>query len=224
MIPVITIDGPSGSGKGTIAQKIAKKLGWHYLDSGAIYRAFAWKVLTTKTNPNDAEAIIALMQNVNIHMEPDDIGHEAVIFCDNQDITADIRSEACGQMASITSALPFVRQALLERQREMRQKPGLVTDGRDMGTVVFPDAPLKFFFLATVEERAQRRYQQLLKKGQHANLRDVQEELRQRDERDANRTVSPTKPAPDAILIDTTHLDVDGVVSAVWEHILVRGF
>ena len=219
MTPVITIDGPSGSGKGTIAQKIAKKLGWHYLDSGAIYRAFAWKVLQTGTDPANHEALKNLISNVKIEMQPDDIGHEAVIFCDNQDVTSDIRGEICGQMASITSSIPFVRDAMLARQQDMRQEPGLVTDGRDMGTIVFPDATIKFFFLASVEERAKRRYNQLISKGQHANLRDIQEELRVRDERDANRKVAPTKPAADAILIDTTHLNVEGVVEAVWQHV-----
>lgn len=229
MIPVITIDGPSGSGKGTIAQRIAKKLGWHYLDSGAIYRAFAWKALQTKTDPADEIALKNLLSNIRIHMQVADIGDDALIFCDNHDVTTDIRSESCGQMASKVSSLAFVREALTNLQREARQAPGLVTDGRDMGTIIFPDASLKFFFLASVEERAKRRYNQLIKKElikneHHVTLRDVQDELRERDERDANRAVAPTKPAHDAILIDTTHLDIDGVVNAVWQHILTKGF
>ncbi|MDP1573828.1 MAG: (d)CMP kinase [Coxiellaceae bacterium] len=219
MTPVITIDGPSGSGKGTIAQKIAKKLGWHYLDSGAIYRAVGWKVLQSGIDPNNHDALRNLINNVKIEMQPDDIWHEAKIFCNNQEVTSDIRSEACGQMASITSAIPFVREAMLARQRDMRQEPGLVTDGRDMGTIVFPEATIKFFFLASVEERAKRRYNQLINKGQHANLRDIRDELHVRDERDANRSIAPTKPAADAILIDTTHLDVNGVVEVVWQHV-----
>lgn len=223
-IPVITIDGPSASGKGTIAQIIAKKLGWHFLDSGVLYRAFGWAVLHYAIDPDNHAALKKLIKDIKITMQVADIGEDAHIFCDNQEVTIDIRSEASGQMASKTSALPFVREALLDMQRNWKQAPGLVTDGRDMGTIVFPDADLKFFFLATVEARAERRYNQLIKKGQHVNLRDVQEALRLRDERDANRLVAPTKPATDAILIDTTHLDIQGVVDVVWQHVLARGF
>ena len=216
---VITIDGPSGSGKGTIAQLLAKKLGWHFLDSGALYRAIAWAVLHEQVDPLDHFALQKMIQRINITMQADDISHEAKIFYNNQDITSEIRSEACGQMASITSAIPLVRAALLDRQRLMRKPPGLVTDGRDMGTVVFPDALLKFYFLGSIEERARRRYKQLKQKGKDVTLRDVQEELRVRDERDANRVIAPAKPAADVVLIDTTRLNIDGVFQAVWQQV-----
>src|SRR5437879_1343056 len=144
-IPVITVDGPSGSGKGTIAQLLAKKLGWHFLDSGVLYRVIGWAVLNAKIDPVDHASIKNIIKNIHIQMQVSEIGDEPKIFCNNHDVTEEIRSEACSQMASITSAIPFVRAALLDRQREMRQSPGLVTDGRDMGTVVFPDAILKFY-------------------------------------------------------------------------------
>lgn len=224
MVPVITIDGPSACGKGTIAQLIAKKLQWHFLDSGVLYRVVGWAVIHQGISPDDHVALHHLIDNIKIEMQVSDIGEEAAIFCNNHEVTSEIRSEACSQMASKTSSIPFVRAALMDLQRNSRKVPGLVTDGRDMGTVVFPDATLKFYFLASVEERAKRRYNQLIKKGLHANLRDVQEELRLRDERDANRLIAPLKPAEDAIIIDTTHLDIEGVVDAVWQHVLARGF
>lgn len=222
-VPVITIDGPSGSGKGTIAQRLAKKLGWHFLDSGGLYRAVGWAVLHEKIDPTDHDALQKLIKRINIHMEIEQISDEAHIICNNQDVTNEIRSEACGQMASITSAIPFVRAALLDRQREMRKMPGLVTDGRDMGTVVFPDATLKFYFVASVEERAKRRFNQLKQRGKDVNLRDIQMELHTRDERDANRTIAPARPAADVFMIDTTHLDIGGVLQAVWEQVKGSG-
>lgn len=219
LAPVITIDGPSGSGKGTIAQCVAKTLGWHYLDSGALYRAFAWSVIYNKIDLNDHAALQALLKHISIDMRVSKQGEIAEIFYDHQNITEEIRSETCGQMASKCSAIPFVREALLNQQRSMRKPPGLVTDGRDMGTVVFPDATIKFYFQANVHVRAERRYHQLKEKGKHVNLRDIERELQVRDERDANRPVSPTKPAPDAILIDTTQLSADEVLQLVLSHI-----
>ncbi|OGT50365.1 MAG: cytidylate kinase [Gammaproteobacteria bacterium RIFCSPHIGHO2_12_FULL_38_11] len=217
IIPVITIDGPSGCGKGTIAQLLAKKFNWHFLDSGAIYRAVGWAVLNAKIDPADHVALRTLIDQVKIEMHASSIGDEAKIVVNNHDITNEIRTEACGQMASITSAIPFVRAALLDRQRAMRQMPGLVTDGRDMGTVVFPDASLKFYFLASLEERAKRRFNQLKQKGKHVTLPDILRELQVRDERDSNRAVAPLKPADNVILIDTTHLNVEGVFEAVFK-------
>lgn len=218
-IPVITIDGPSGCGKGTIAQMLAQKLGWHFLDSGALYRAVGWSVVHEKIDPSDSVALQHLVNHIKIMMQASDIGSDAKIYVDNYDVTDDIRSEACGQMASVTSAVPLVRAALLARQRAMRQLPGLVTDGRDMGTVVFPDATLKFYFLANAEIRAERRYNQLKQKGERVSLPDILAELCVRDERDASRAISPTKPAIDVVVIDTTHLDVNGVFQAVLQQV-----
>lgn len=223
-IPVITIDGPSASGKGTIAQRVAKILGWHFLDSGALYRAVGWAVLDTKIDPNDHLALKNLIHHIKIKTQIADLGEDAEISVNYKDVTTDIRSETCGQMASITSAIPFVRAALLDRQRAFRQPPGLVTDGRDMGTVVFPDATLKFYVTASVEERARRRFNQLKQKGEDVNLRDILRELSVRDERDANRAIAPAKPADDVILIDTTHLDINGVLQLVMKHVRQRGF
>jgi cytidylate kinase len=221
-IPVITIDGPSGSGKGAIAQMLAKELNWHFLDSGMLYRAVGWAALERKIDVSDHAALQQLVNDLNLHMTIAEIGDEAKILVDQQDITDDIRSEACGQMASITSAIPLVRAALLDRQRQFRQAPGLVTDGRDMGTVVFPDATIKFYLTASVEERANRRYSQLKRKGKHDSLPDILRELRVRDERDANRAIAPAKPADDVILVDTTSLDVNGAFQTVLQHVKKR--
>ena len=221
-IPVITIDGPSGSGKGTIAQLLAKELKWHFLDSGMLYRAVGWAALLRKIDVSNHAALQQLVNDLNLHMTIAEIGDEAKILVDQQDITDDIRSEACGQMASITSAIPLVRAALLERQRQFRQTPGLVTDGRDMGTVVFPDAVIKFYLTASVDERANRRYTQLKRKGKHVSLPDILRELRARDERDANRAIAPAKPADDVILVDTTSLDVNGAFQTVLQHVKKR--
>ena len=156
-IPVITIDGPSGSGKGTIAQRLAKALQWHFLDSGALYRAIGWAILNKKIDVNDHVALEKLIKNTHIKMQHADISDEHIVYINNQDVTDEIRSEACSKMASVTSAIPLVRAALLDRQHEFRQKPGLVTDGRDMGTVVFPDAIVKFYLTASAEERTKHR-------------------------------------------------------------------
>lgn len=215
---VITIDGPSGSGKGTIASLLAKRLGWHFLDSGALYRAVAWGILHYNVSLEDHVALEALINGLQIDMKVGDATAQPSIFCDQIEVTDEIRSEACSQMASRSSSIPMVRAALLEKQRVMRQSPGLVTDGRDMGTVVFPDADLKFFFQAAPEERAKRRYNQLKAKGKNVTLRDIERELRLRDQRDESRAVSPSKPAPDAVLIDTTGLSIESVFQAVYQH------
>lgn len=218
-IPVITIDGPSGSGKGTIAQHLAKTLGWHFLDSGVLYRAVGWAVLNQQIDPVNTRALAQLVTHITIDMQAGEAGEDVRVCVNNQDVTDDIRSEACSRIASITSAIPLVRAALLEHQRHFRQAPGLVTDGRDMGTVVFSDAIVKFYLVATAKVRAERRYNQLKQQGRHVSLPDILRELQLRDERDANRVISPAKPADDVILIDTTALTIEGVFQAVLQYV-----
>jgi len=212
--PVVTIDGPSGSGKGTISHYIAQKLGWHFLDSGALYRLTALSVLNHSL-PLDDEAVVADMaRKLDVHFDTE-AGGDVEIFLENKQVTHKIRTEQCGNAASKVAVVPAVREALLERQRGFRQAPGLVADGRDMGTVVFPDAPLKIFLTASAEERAKRRYNQLKEKGIDANLAALQGEIAERDKRDAQRAVSPLKAADDAVIIDSTHMSIDEVVEQV---------
>jgi len=197
--PVIAIDGPSASGKGTVASRVAAQLGFHYLESGALYR------LVALAGGDPAQAAARL----------DAAFRDQKIFLKEQDVTLEIRDEAIGVRASEVAKLPEVRSALLERQRAYRRPPGLVADGRDMGTVVFPDAVLKVFLTASVAVRAQRRYKQLIDKGNHANLAALSRDLEERDQRDAARTVAPLKPAADAVSVDSSDLTVDEVVDRV---------
>lgn len=215
--PVITIDGPSGVGKGTISLMLAKHLGWHFLDSGAIYRAIAWATLHYAVSPDDTQALKNLLKRIQVRLEDRPEGEK--VFCDGYDITQEIRSEQCSQMASRTSRLPIVRESVLQYQRDFLRPPGLVADGRDMGTVVFPYATIKFFFKADLEQRANRRYKQLQEKGINVSLRDIRKDLVERDSRDTGREVSPVVPAEDAILIDTTHLSIDEVFQEVVKQI-----
>jgi CMP/dCMP kinase len=215
--PVITIDGPSACGKGTISQMLAKELGWHFLDSGAIYRAMAWGVLEHKIDLDDIDALMDFLTRLNIELKASRLGDSPQVWCDNKDITVAIRLEECGKMASRLGAIPQVRAHILQRQRDQREKPGLVADGRDMGTVVFPDAQLKFYFTAATRERAKRRFTQLQEKGINGSLRDIEQEMRERDDRDEHREVAPAKPAPDSIMIDTTAMDIPAVFSQVLE-------
>ncbi len=214
-VPVITVDGPGGAGKGTISQILARDLGWEFLDSGALYRLLAlasdWHGIETD---NEA-ALETLAAYLDVHFEARDDGEPARIVLEGEDVTEAIRNETIGARASEVAALPVVREALLERQRDFRKPPGLVADGRDMGTVVFPDAPLKFFLTASAEERARRRYIQLSDKGLDVNLARLAEEIRERDRRDSERSVSPLKPAEDAVTIDTTELGIEEVVAEV---------
>ena len=214
-IPVVTIDGPSGTGKGTICGYLARWLGWHLLDSGALYRVVAYVAQTTQVGLDDAEGLarIAASLDVSFHVENDEI--RAFLENGRRDITPAIRTETCGNAASRVAACKPVREALLARQREFRQLPGLIADGRDMGTVIFPDAPLKIYLTADPEVRAMRRYKQLNEKGISVNLPRLSAEIRERDARDAGRDISPLKPAPDAIVIDTTQLDIDAVCQRV---------
>ncbi|MCE3043921.1 (d)CMP kinase [Legionella sp. 16cNR16C] len=211
--PVITIDGPSGTGKGTICHMVAKHLNWHVLDSGAIYRVLAYAVRLRGIPFSDAAAIVSLANQLNVKFEMD--AEEQQVILDGVNVYENIRSEQCGQDASVIAAVPEIRAALLERQRAFATIPGLVTDGRDMGTVVFPEAILKIFLFASAEERAKRRYNQLKDGGIDVSLAQVIDELAQRDDRDAKRVHAPLKPASDAILVDTTGLTIVQVFNNV---------
>ena len=209
--PVITIDGPGGSGKGTVAAALARRLGWRVLDSGALYRAAALAARRAGIALDDGPRIAALIQKLPVTLEGERV------LLDGEDVTRQIRTEAAGNDASRVAALPEVRAALLDWQRAQARPPGLVADGRDMGTVVFPDAAVKVFLDADAEERARRRYKQLKEQGMDANLSDLVAEIEERDARDRNRSVAPLVPAPDALVIDSTHLSVDQVVAQILE-------
>lgn len=206
-VPVITVDGPSGSGKGTLAALIAAALGWHLLDSGALYRIVAAVGLARHIDLGDASALAAAAGQLRIEFHP------AGVRVNGDELGLRIREEDVSAGASIVAAHPEVRQAVLALQLAQRCPPGLVADGRDMGTVVFPDAPLKIYLDASLEARAERRYKQLIDKGLTANLPALLAGLRERDERDKGRTVSPLKPAPDAFIIDSTALSIDAVLA-----------
>jgi len=208
-VPVLTIDGPSGSGKGTIAALVAQDLGWHLLDSGALYRLVALGAQRRGIDLADETALAGYAARLDVSFEIQPGTGEARIWLEGEVVGDAIRSETTGNAASKVAALPAVRQALLQRQRDFRRPPGLVADGRDMGTVVFPDAGLKIFLTASVEERARRRYKQLIQKGISANLPDLLTEIAERDARDTQRTVSPLKPADDAVVLDTTGLSIE---------------
>ena len=212
-IPVLTIDGPSGSGKGTVAQLMAKDLGWHYLDSGALYRVLAQASIKHGVELADESSISALAKKLDVVFLLKNA--ELEVLLEGRNVTTLIRSEQAGNAASKVAALPLVRIALLERQRDFRQLPGLVTDGRDMGTVVFPDASYKIFLNASAEVRGQRRYKQLKEKGIECNISDLITEISERDERDRNRTVAPLRPAADAIQLDSTSLGIESVFDRV---------
>jgi 3-phosphoshikimate 1-carboxyvinyltransferase len=208
-IPVITIDGPTASGKGTLASEVARRLGYALLDSGALYRATALVVQQAGTDPADATAVAALAATLDLHFEADRA------FLAGQDVTEALRLEETGNLASRVSVHPAVRQALHGLQLAFRRLPGLVADGRDMGTVVFPGAPLKVFLTASVEQRAARRHNQLISRGISANIDSLLADLRMRDERDQNRAVAPLKPAEDAVLLDNSGMSIDEGVEAV---------
>lgn len=214
-VPVITIDGPSGTGKGTICHLMASALNWHFLDSGAIYRVCAYAVRQQEMTLTDIDAIAALAYKLDFHFKLDEQGKSRT-FLDDTDITELIRTEKCGDDASTLGAVPAVREALLMCQRAFAKSPGLVTDGRDMGTVVFPEAQVKIYLDASPEERAIRRYLQLQESGNNASLAQVIKELERRDARDRSRTCAPLKPAVDAIRVDTTGL----TVTQTFDHVL----
>ncbi|HOX71623.1 MAG: (d)CMP kinase [Dokdonella sp.] len=213
--PVLTIDGPSGSGKGTISRLVADQLGWHLLDSGALYRAVGYAAGAAGLDLSDADAITRCAQTTKIRFRDPGDGGETRVVVNSHDATDELRTETAGAAASAIAAFPGVRNALFEMQRGFRKTPGLVADGRDMGTVIFPDAPFKVFLTASAEERARRRHKQLKDKGLNVTLAALLREIQARDERDAARTVAPLRPAVDALTIDTTGIPVAGVVAAV---------
>jgi cytidylate kinase len=213
-IPVIAIDGPSGSGKGTIARRVAEALGYHLLDSGAIYRLTAISSNNKGVELGDAEAVAELARKLNIRFGSDDDGSER-IWLDDEDVTREVRKETTGAGASTVAAIPAVREALLERQRAFQRPPGLVADGRDMGTHVFPDALLKIFLTASAEERAKRRHKQLKDKGMGVTLAALSRDIEDRDRRDSERSVAPLKPAKDARILDSSGQSKETVTQTV---------
>ena len=212
-MPVIAVDGPGGSGKGTITTRLADHLGWHFLDSGALYRLTALAVIKKQVTLDDEAALGEVAANLDIRFETD--GDRVSALLDDQDVTDLIRQEDTGVLASKISAVPLVRAALAGRQRRFRQLPGLVADGRDMGTVIFPDAELKIFLTASAEIRAERRYKQLKDKGESVNLARLFSEIEARDLRDQSRSIAPLRPAEDAVIIDSTDLSIDEVFDRV---------
>lgn len=214
-IPVITIDGPSGAGKGTLCQLLAEKLGWNLLDSGAIYRVLAVAAAKRNITEEQVTALSELAEKLDVAF-PIENGQVQIIL-DQENVTNEIRKETTGNMASKIAPIPEVRAALLARQQNFAQLPGLVADGRDMGTVVFPDAPLKVFLDASAEERARRRQLQLQQKGINVNFDNLLQEIQERDFRDRNRAVAPLKAADDAIVIDSTSMPIDEVFTTVFE-------
>ena len=211
-IPVIAIDGPSASGKGTVAHEVARRLNFHYLDSGALYRLVGLAARRAQLSTSNEAAVAKIAALLEARFENQDV------FLNEERVTDSLRSEEAGAAASEVGALPAVRQALLERQRAFKQPPGLVADGRDMGAVVFPDAELKIYLTADPEERAMRRYKQLIHKGMDANMAALLQDIKARDERDTARAVAPLQKCSDAIVLDTTKLSIDEAVEAVLAH------
>ena len=212
-VPVLTIDGPSGAGKGTVSRLAASRLRWHYLDSGALYRAVGVAASWADLDLSDPAALVRCTFDTAIEFR--EVGEDLRVLVNGSDATGELRLETTGTLASAIAAIPEVRAALKERQRAFRREPGLVADGRDMGTVIFPDATTKVFLTASAEERARRRHNQLNEKGVSVTFDGLLREILARDARDAQRTVAPLKPADDAVLIDTTGLSIDEVVDRV---------
>ena len=212
IIPVVAIDGPSASGKGTVAERVAAALGFHFLDSGALYRLTALAAMKRQVALDDEAGVATVAATLPATFR------DNAVWLEDQNVVEAIRAETVGEGASRVAAMPAVRAALIDRQRAYRQAPGLVADGRDMGTVVFPDAVAKVFLTASAEARAERRYKQLIEKGNSANLPALVADMQARDARDMARTVAPLKPAADALLLDTTNMDIESAVRAVLAH------
>jgi CMP/dCMP kinase len=212
-VPIVTIDGPSSSGKGTIARLVASRVGWNLLDSGVLYRLVALAGIRKRIDPDDVPEHVSIARKMRVEFGGNE-GEERVLL-EGDDVTRQVRTEEAGAGASRVAAWPAVRAALFDRQRAFAAPPGLVADGRDMGTVIFPEAPLKVFLTASAEERAQRRHKQLIEKGSAASLAALSREIAERDLRDSTRQVAPLKPAPDAQLLDSTGLSIDAVVERV---------
>jgi cytidylate kinase len=218
-IPVVTIDGPSGSGKGTICQMLARELGWHLLDSGALYRIVGLAAESQAVDFTDVPALAALAAKLPVEFRPAEAGEPAAVLLDGEDISRQVRAETTGALASKVAVHAMVRDALKGLQRSFAVAPGLVADGRDMGTVIFRDASLKIYLTASAQERAERRYKQLLDKGESVNLAALLEDIQLRDERDMNREVAPLKPAADAIIIDSSATAIKDVFQQVLSHV-----
>ena len=215
MIPVLTLDGPSGVGKGTVASIISQKLDWHLLDSGAIYRAFAIVARDNDIKIDDIDGLLKLAKNFNITFKLNSNHEPLNVYLNNVEVSSELRTEKTAALASQFAKIESLRKVLLVKQRQFKKLPGLVADGRDMGTVVFPDAPFKVFLTAEVSERAKRRLKQLQESGIAGNISHTLAEVQKRDERDANRQHSPLKPAKDALVIDTTNLTINEVITKV---------
>ena len=222
MVRVITVDGPSGAGKGTISRILAKKLGFHYLDSGALYRILGIAAQRHQVDTSNNKGLVTLAEHMDIRFDSSETGGLKALL-EGEDITQEMRTEDTGALASLVASHPLVRSALLKRQRMFATEPGLIADGRDMGTVVFPDAVLKIYLTASIEERANRRYKELLAKGEDVSLRGLIEQVRTRDDRDMSRDASPLVPAEDAIELDTSEQTIQEVTDTVLNLVVFKG-
>ena len=222
MVRVITVDGPSGAGKGTISRILAKKLGFHYLDSGALYRILGIAAQRHQVDTSNNKGLVTLAEHMDICFDSSETGDIKALL-EGEDITQEMRTEDTGALASLVASHPLVRSALLKRQRMFATEPGLIADGRDMGTVVFPDAVLKIYLTASIEERANRRYKELLAKGEDVNLRGLIEQVRTRDDRDMSRDASPLVPAEDAVELDTSEQTIQEVTDTVLNLVVFKG-